>query len=404
MHYKYVAIDRTSGSQVKGFASTSDIPDLVLRLKNDGLLPLKIIEIKNKKTKTFYKDWGSPASGKELAIFTRQVAATLQAGLLLTEALEAIADDLENKKFREIISNIIEDIRSGTDFSSALAKFQNIFSVTYVAIVKSGEATGNLHEVMRNLAQYLESSERLKEKVKNAVQYPTFVLAFAFFVLAVIVLFLIPKFHDMFLSAGAKLPFLTQLIVDISNFCLKFSPFILLGFIALGFLFIFLLRYRRFRYMVDTVKIKLPVIGKDIIHKALVSKFCRTLGFLFQGGVGLAKALDITSQVADHELMCEAISQIKNRVISGASLGDEIKKQKIFSALAAKMVAVGEKTGRVSDMLTRTSDYYDEEIDNTLQRLTTLIEPALIIFVGGIVLVVVIAIYLPIFQMSLAVR
>lgn len=406
MEYKYVATNKINGNRISGVMNALSMTDLVVQLKAENLLPLKVTEVKPmlNQAKTSFGFWSKKATSKEVAVFTRQLAATLSAGLLLTESLETIADDLENQRFCQVIRKIKMDIQSGSSFSAALAKYPDLFPVTYTSIIKSGEATGSLHSTTVNLAQYLENTERLKEKVKNAVRYPMFVVGFALLVVAVIVLFLIPKFQSMFASAGAKLPLLTRIVVAISEFCMHNVLLFILGAFGLFSLFIYALRFENFRRLFDAFKLKVPILGKHIIHKALVSRFCRTLGFLFAGGIGLAKSLEIAAQVVDHRIMADAIDEIKTRVMAGGSLADEIKRQKIFPRLTSKMASVGERTGKVSEMFNRTADYYDNELDSSLLNLTTMLEPVLIIFVGGIVLVVVLALYLPIFQMSLAIR
>jgi len=406
MNFQYIASDMRTGRRIKGDASASSVSSLVRRLKREDLLPLKVYENKQSQLRKKMKTSRSRklVSMKELAVFTRQLAATLSAGLLLTESLETIAADLENVQFSRIIRDIRANIQSGSDFSNALAKYPNVFPATYVALVKSGEAAGNLDSTMSNLAKYLEDSESMKEKVKNAIRYPLFVIGFAVFVVLIIVLFIIPKFRGLFTQAGVELPFLTRIVVGISEFTLHSFSVIVLGLVLAYFLFRLVLKLPGTRYWLDALALKIPFVGKDILHKALVSRFCRTFGFLFAGGVSLSRSLEITSQVVDHSLMGKAISQIRKRVMSGSSLSEEIKKQEIFPRLTAKMASVGEKTGKISEMLTRVSDYYDEELNNSFQRLTTLLEPVLIIFVGGIVLFVVIALYLPIFQMSAAIK
>ncbi|MGE0269537.1 MAG: type II secretion system F family protein [Candidatus Omnitrophota bacterium] len=405
MEYKYTASHKQTGEKISGVATAINMSDLVARLKTDNLIPLRINSAGDTQTKTrrHFSGLRQPVSGKEMAIFTRQLAATLSAGLLLTEALETIAEDQENKYFGQVIKTIKTNIQSGSDFSSALERYPRIFPVTYTSIVRSGEATGNLHITMASLAKYLEASERLKEKVKNAVRYPLFVLGFAIFVLLVIVFFLIPKFQGMFSNSGAELPLLTRIVVGFSEGSIKYFPIVLAGIFAAWFAFIYSLRFERFRFVVDQWKLKIPVLGKEIIHKALVSKYCRTLGFLLQGGVGLSKSLEITALAVDHVPMKEAIDTVQNRVLAGASISDEMKKHKIFPRLAAKMTSVGERSGKIHEMLTRTAEYYDDELDSSLQNLTTMLEPVLIVFVGGIVLLVVLALYLPIFQMSMAI-
>ncbi len=406
MDFKYIASHKKTGQKINGVASAANMTELVMRLKTEDLIPLKVLELDKAKSKMLsgLSRWrGARVSGKDLAVFTRQLAATLSAGLLLSEALETIAEDQENRNFGEIISKIKTSIQGGSDFSSALERYPKIFPVTYTSIVKSGEATGNLHITMASLAKYLEASERLKEKVKNAVRYPLFVLGFAIFVMMVIVFFLIPKFQGMFEGAGAQLPLLTRMVVGFSQGAIHYAPVIFLTAVALTIAFVYSLRFEKFRFVVDKWKLRVPVLGPEVIHKAMVSRYCRTLGFLLSGGVSLAKALEITAIAVNHLPMRDAIHMVKQRVLSGGALAEEMKRQELFPRLCSKMTSVGERSGKIHEMLTRTADYYDDELDSTLQNLTTMLEPILIMFVGGIVLLVVLALYLPIFQMSSAI-
>jgi len=407
VEYKYTAEHQTTGKRVTNIAKADSVSDLVSQLRTDGLLPLTVNKVaaasnQAKSLKIFLTR--RRVTGKELAVFTRQLGVTLASGLLLTEALDAIGEDLENEFFQDVISKIRASIQGGSDLSTALAKFPKVFPVTYTAIIKSGEATGEMHKTIAGLAKYLEDTERLKEKVKSAVRYPLFVMGFAILVVTVMVLVLIPKFAAMFESAGAKLPFLTRVIINISNFSIHFAPFLIVGCILGWIAFVYCLRFEKFRYTVDALKLRIPILGKHVIHKALVSRFCRTFGFLIAGGVSVSNSLDITSQVVDHRLMGDAIAQIRERVVGGSTISGEMRKQKIFPRLASKMVAVGERSGRLSEMFERTAGYYEDELESTLQNLTTMLEPVLIIFVGAIVLIVVLALYLPIFHLASAIR
>ncbi len=402
MHFKCIARD-SDGKKIIKVRHGQDVGSVIADLKSEGLLPLKVHALKSAESPQFSLI-SNRVRSKELVIFTRQLAATLSSGLLLTDALETIAEDLENKYFQNIIAALVTDIRGGADFSTALSKFPKIFSITYIAIIKSGEATGRLDKTITELARYLENSERLKEKVITAIRYPLFIIGFAFLVVMVIVLFLIPKFKSMFDSAGAQLPLLTRVIVNISELCLHYSIGVLLAAVGAWILFLVLLRNPAFKYLVDVWKFKLPVVGKEVIYKASLSSFCRTLGVLLEGGVGLSKSLEITAQVVNHSQLSQVIRCVHERVISGSEMSMEIRSHRIFPSMIRKMVAVGEKTGRVSEMLKRTSDYYEEELENSLSRLTVMLEPMLIIFIGGIVLIVVLALYLPIFKISGALR
>jgi type IV pilus assembly protein PilC len=271
-------------------------------------------------------------------------------------------------------------------------------------MIKSGEATGTLSNTMKGLAEFLESSERLKSKVKSAISYPAFVAGFACFVVLGVVFFLIPKFQDMFAAAGAKLPLLTRIVMNISQFALHNFIFLVVAVLAGCFVFWYCLRFYKFRYTIDGLLLKIPIIGKDIIYKALVSRFAQTLSVLMAGGVGLATSLEITGKVVDNMVFAEAIDKIKHRVVGGAAMSQEIKATGVFPSLLVKMAQVGEKSGRLPDMLKRTSEYYEEELEHTIHSLTSILEPALIIFIGGIICIVVIALYLPLFNISSAIH
>jgi len=395
------------GKRVSRLLVAESPADVITQLRGEGLLPIKInrkaaTNGKTKKRFAFLQE--GRVKQKELAVFTRQLGVTLTAGLLLSEALEAIAEDLENVYFQKIILKIRMDVHCGAEFSAALAKYPKIFSPTYRAIVKVGEATGRLYKTLTNLAKYLEDSERLKEKVKSAVRYPLFVMCFAGIVMFVMVFFLIPQFASMFDDFNAELPFLTRVVVGFSNFCVANVGWCLAGVFVLWLVYLYLRRFRKFQYILDFMKLKIPILGKNIIHKSLLAAYCRTLGFMLSAGVNLKTSLEVTSQVVQHLIMSQAIDHINRRVVGGSALSDEMKRQKIFTGLASKMTSVGERTGRLSDMLERTSQYYEDELEVTLNNLTTMLEPALIIFVGANVLIVVLALYLPIFHLSTAIR
>jgi type IV pilus assembly protein PilC len=401
MLYKYTAKD-VKGKKISSVMQANSVAAVLTHLKLEGFLPLKVNEVQSFKYELPIPILSERkrVKSKEVAIFTRQLAAILSAGLLLTDALDAVSDELENEYFRQMIKKIRHDIHGGADFSTALAKYPHVFTVSYVSIVKSGEATGQLDETMTNLAKYLEYNESMKEKIKNAISYPLFILGFAMFVVMIVVLFLIPKFKDMFAQANAELPWLTRVVVGISEFALHniFQIFIVLFLAMLGLVSLF--RFGKIRYVLDSLKLNVPIFGRALIQKYFVARFCRTLGVLLSGGVNVATSLQITSQVVNQSQIVKAIEHIKQRILGGGTFADGIRSQKVFPRLVAKMVSVGERTGRVDEMLIKTADYYDEEFENTLHKLTVLIEPIMIIFIGVFIGIVVIALYLPIFQAS----
>lgn len=376
---------------------------------SDKPQPIRKLErrsaIRRKKQSLFARIFGRHrVTGKELAVFTRQMAATINAGLLLSEALETIGDEAENVHLQDVIAQVRRDIQSGQDFSGALARHPKVFPEEYVSIIRSGEAGGGLAKTLTNLAKYLESTERMKAKIKSAVRYPIFIFSFAIVVVLVMVLFLIPKFKEMFDTAGAQLPLLTRIVVSISDFFIAYFPYLIVMAAILVVAYIYCLRYRSFRYLVDAIKLRIPIIGKEIIHKSIVSRFCHTFGFLLARGVGLSQSLEITSQAVNNLLFLEAVEKIRTKVLSGGSISQQIKTQDLFPNLVSKMAAVGEKTGTLATMFEKTGEYYDDELEITIQNLMVMIEPVLIVFVGGIVCVVIIALYLPIFKISALVK
>jgi type IV pilus assembly protein PilC len=394
-----------SGKAAGGKVSMALKPDAALKAKLRASHFDKRAKSKAPHTPFYVKLFRrNSVSGKELAVFTRQLAATINAGLLLSEALETIGEESENKYLMDVVSQVRRDIQSGQDFSGALARHPKVFPDEYVSIVRSGEAGGGLAKTLSNLAKYLETSERMKAKIKSAVRYPMFIFGFAIIVVLIMVLFLIPKFKDMFETAGAELPLLTRIVVSISDFMITYFPYILAMFAVLIVAHFVCRKFRAYRYFCDAVKLRLPIIGKEIIHKSVVSRFCHTFGFLLGRGVGLSQSLEITSQAVNNLLLLESIEKIRTKVLSGGSISQQIRSQKLFPNLVSKMASVGEKTGTLASMFEKTGEYYDDELEISVQNLMVMIEPALIVFVGGIVCIVIVALYLPIFKVSALVK
>jgi len=398
MLFKYTATDIKTGIIKSEIAEAETLSDLMARLKNDGLKNIRAERLSLEKPKKRWTALRGKISKKEVKVFTRQLAATLGAGFLLTQALDSVAEDMKNAHFGNVIKNVRDDVKSGVEFSTALSKYPQVFPKSYTAIVKSGEATGWLHKTLGDLAQYLEDSERLKEKVKTAVSYPIFVLSFTVFVVLGIVLFIIPRFKSIFATLDTELPMLTQVVVNVSEFLVQHIAVISGCVVGLLVICGILLRFDAVRQKADSLKIKIPIIGEDILRKSLIVRFCYTLGFLLEGGVPLAQSLSITSEVVSHIPLQKSILEIKDHVTSGGMISEKVKDQKIYPNLVFKMISLGEKSGKLTEMLKRTAKYYEDEIEFSIQRLTSMLEPMLIVFVGGIVFVVVIALYLPIFR------
>ncbi|MCM8821230.1 MAG: type II secretion system F family protein [Candidatus Omnitrophica bacterium] len=349
----------------------------------------------------------APARGKvslpEMALFSRQIATMLEAGISILDAVGDLATQTQNKYFSYVLSDIASEIREGSSFSRALSKHPKVFNQLYVALVLSGEESGNLVEVLKDLSSELEDQLTLLRKVRQAVSYPVVILIFFVAVVAFVFLYLVPKFQEIFESFGAQLPFFTRIILEISRFSLKFFPFLLIGIILLVIFFSFYKKTPDGSKKIDGLKLRLPVFG-DLFLKVSLARFSRSLATLLQGGVSIIAALDIVARTAGNAILEEYIRRIKEGVTGGELLGNEMKKYRIFPAMMVRMVTVGEETGRTDDMLTRVSKFFRDEVDVTLNILSSILEPILIIGLGVIVGTVVLAIYLPIFKLAATVR
>ncbi|MBN1869234.1 MAG: type II secretion system F family protein [Candidatus Omnitrophica bacterium] len=404
MLFRYTVTDPETGTRRSEKADAASLKKLTDQLKEKGYKNIRIQKLSVEKVKVKRAGTGWRIPRKELIVFTRQLATALEAGLVLTDSLETVSKDLENDYFHDIIENIRHDVISGTDFSTALSRYGKVFPKSYSAIVKAGEATGLLYKTLGDLAQYLEDTERLREKVKVAVSYPLFVLFFAIFVVLAICVLIIPQFKRMFSDFGAELPLFTRMIVTASEYLLRYGLLILAAVFLAFVILVSLKKVRFIQRAYDVLRLKIPVIGRSVFHKSIVARFCWTMGFLLEAGVPLSQALNITGEIVHHIPMQESVQAINDHIIAGGMISEKIRDDELFPNLVYKMVSVGEKSGKMNDMLKRTARAYEEEIEFALMRLTSLLEPVLIIFVGGIIFTVVVALYLPIFQLSEVVK
>jgi len=403
--YFYVARD-FSGKRKEGIIEANSNTEAVVNLRRQNLVPIEVHFIGEKGLSSIVK----PEKGlkgrvslMELAVFSRQFATMLDAGVSIIDILQDLSSQTSNRYFGYVLSKIRKDIQEGSNFSMALSKHPKVFSPLYIALVRSGEESGNLPTVMEEIASYLEDQIMLLRKVRQAVSYPSVIIAFFIGVVSFVFLFLIPRFQQIFKSFGAKLPPLTLAVLNTSQFFVKFLPFII-GFLFL--MWIFFLIYRRTptgRKHIDTLKLKFPFFGK-LMTKISLARFARSLSTLLGGGVSIAMALDIVADTAGNVIIGNIIRKVRKGVIEGKVLGEEMRKYPIFPPMLVRMVSVGEETGRMEDMLNRVSKFFRDEVDATLNILTSILEPVLIIGLGIIVGIVVLAIYLPIFKLASTIR
>jgi type IV pilus assembly protein PilC len=335
----------------------------------------------------------------ELAIFTQQLASLLNAGLPLVQCLEALQDQTEDPVFRIIIRDVRVDISSGNSFSSAVKKFPKSFNSLFISMVEAGEASGALAEILSKVASYFESTVKLTKKVKSAMTYPIAVIGLAIALVNVLLIFVIPVFAAMFADFGAKLPVPTQMLIDLSNFMKAWWWAIGIGAYATYFMISKFVATPRGRRIKDMGLMKAPIFG-SLIHKIALSRFCRTYATLMRSGVPILRTLEIVSSASNKVQIEDACVEIAKHVSQGGQVSDVLAINPFFPPMMKHMVKAGESTGNVDGMMNKIADFYDTESEATVASLTSLIEPMLIVFLGVVVGGIVMAMFLPIFQLG----
>ncbi|MBI2400061.1 MAG: type II secretion system F family protein [Deltaproteobacteria bacterium] len=336
---------------------------------------------------------------KDLVIFSRQFATMIDAGLPLVQCLDILATQQENAEFKRVLIEVKSSVEGGSTFADALRKHPKVFDDLYVNLIAAGEVGGILDTILNRLSGFLEKAEKLKGKIKGAMTYPSAVIVIAALIVTGLLLWVVPIFENMFASFGQSLPAPTQVVVNMSKF-LQSSWYILLGFIfgtIVGIKYAY--KTPKGRKLIDQLLLKAPVIG-DLIRKTAVARFTRTLGTMLSSGVPILEGLEIVSKTSGNVVIEEAIMKARTSLSQGKTLADPLMETKVFPGMVTQMIAVGESTGALDNMLTKIADFYEEEVDQAVEALTSLIEPMLMAFLGVVVGGLVIALYLPIFQIA----
>jgi len=335
---------------------------------------------------------------KDLAVYSRQLSVLIDSELPLIQSLAILSEQTKNKYFKEVIKRIQEDVEAGSTLNQAKRKFSKIFDDLYCNLVASAEKSGSLDIMLRRLAEYLEKIIKIRAQVRQAMIYPVAVVSFAIIVVIFLMWKVIPVFSSIFLELGANLPLLTVAIISISNFVQKYILLIFFGFVALVFLLRYIRRTSQGRWITDRALLKIPLFG-GILKKVALSRITRTLSTLLSGGVPMLESLKITSGTAGNVLIEDKLMKARKRVAEGASLTDSFKETGQFPFMLTQMVSVGEATGNLDDMLIKLADFYDEEVEASVASLLSILEPVLLILVGGLVGIIIVSMYLPIFSL-----
>jgi type IV pilus assembly protein PilC len=346
---------------------------------------------------------GQRVKTRDIVIFTRQFATMINAGLPLVQSLNILAAQTENKTLQAVTRSVVYDVESGNTLADAFSRHPKAFSQLYVNMVAAGEAGGILDTILLRLATFLEKNDALVRKVKGAMVYPAVIITVACVAIAVLLVFVIPTFQSMFASANLELPLPTRIVIGMSNFLIHFW-WAMLGVIA-GIVF----GIRQYygtpagRKQLDGMLLKAPVLG-DVLRKSAVSRFTRTLGTLVSSGVSILEGLEITAKTAGNQVVHDAVMESRNSIAGGETIAAPLERSKVFPPMVISMIAVGEQTGGLDEMLSKIADFYDEEVDVAVSALLSLMEPAMIVILGVIVGGMVVAMYLPIFDMMNAVQ
>lgn len=361
-----------------------------------GLVVVGIEELKSRSRKARS---GARVKPVELVLFSRQLATMVNAGLPLIDGLRTIYEQIDHHAFKQVVRGVIGQIEGGNSFADSIAKYPKVFESFFVNMVHAGEMSGQLAEILNRVADYLESVNALRRKIRMAMVYPAIVTAMAGLITLILLIKVIPVFEGIFADFGADLPLPTKVLIAISKWL---RTWLVMVVICSIFAVILLIRFKRTAHgsmLFDRVMFKLPLFG-DLFKKVAISKFCKTLGTLVQSGVPILGALDIVKEVAGNKIVEKAVLVASERIREGKSIEEPLRQSGVFPTMVTKMISVGEKSGRLEEMLNKVSQYYDEQVASIISGLTSLIEPLLIAFLGIVVGGIVFSIFLPIFKLS----
>lgn len=396
--YTYEAADK-SGKIVKGKMEATSEAAVAQRLMANGGQPMSITQVNTGGLNSEISIPGisDKISLKEIAIMSRQLATMINAGLSLLRAITILTEQTENKVLQGILGTVRSDVETGGSLSSALAKHPKVFPPLMINMVRAGETGGFLDKTLLSIAKNFEDEVKLKGKIKSAMTYPVVVLVIAILASAGMLIFIVPVFAGMFATLGGELPFVTQILVTMSDF-LKMAIWPILLLVFAGFIWWNRIKHRKsVREKVDPVKLKMPVFGK-LTQKISIARFTRNLGAMLSAGVPILQALEIVGETSGNIVVEHAANDVIDSVRRGRALTAPLSENPVFPPMVVQMMAVGEDTGALDDMLEKIAEFYDAEVEATTEQLTSLIEPLMILVIGGIVGGMVIALYMPIFS------
>lgn len=384
------------GRKTQGEATSTSSALVKAQLRKQGINPVRV----KKKSASLLGSKGKKITPFDIAVFTRQMATMMKAGVPLVQSFDIVADGLENESLRNLVLNIKTEVASGTSFAGALAKHPRYFDDLFCNLVDSGEKSGALESMLDRLAMYLEKTEALKKKIKKAMTYPIAVLVIAFIVTGILLVKVVPQFQDIFQGFGADLPAFTLMIIALSEWVQAYWYVIIGAIVAAIFIFKEAkLRSKTFAERLDQGVLKAPVVG-PILHNAAVARFARVLSTTFAAGVPLVDALESVAGATGNSVFSKAVLRIRDEVSAGTQLQHSMKQAGVFPAMAIQLTSIGEESGALDDMLGKVADHYEAEVDDAVDNLTALMEPMIMAVLGVLIGGLIVAMYLPIFQLG----
>jgi type IV pilus assembly protein PilC len=392
--FTYSARPATGGDIRSGEIELKTKEEVFSYLHRQKLIPVAVRE----KPREFNISLGGGIKTRDVVIFTRQFATMINAGLPLVQSLEILAEQTENESFQKVIRDVLYDVESGNTLADAMGKHPKAFSKLFVSMVSAGEAGGILDTILLRLAVFMEKADALTRKVKGAMIYPGVVLSVAVAAVAILLIFVIPTFQTMFASAGIPLPLPTQIVIAMSAFLQAWWWAVIAGAIAAFFGVRQFYRTDQGELMIDSIMLKTPILG-DVQRKAAVARFTRTLGTLVSSGVAILDGLEITAKTAGNRVIQDAVMNSRSSIAGGDTISAPLKESGVFPPMVVQMINVGEQTGGLDEMLSKIADFYDEEVDTAVTGLLSVMEPIMIVVLGVVVGGMIVAMYLPIFDM-----
>lgn len=386
-----------AGKTIRGLIDAKDVQEAAHYLRGHQLVPITIIPESQRGLSKFLP-FLDRASNSDLIFFTRQLSSTLTSGLTLMQSLQIMQNQIQNKRMAEIVQNIITDIENGSTLSTAIAKYPQVFSPIYIALIRTAETSGLLDKTLLRLADNLEKEDKIKRTIRGALLYPVIVVVMMILVMIVMMIFVIPQLTSLYDNLSIDLPITTQIVIGLSNIFVYYWPYVIIVSLLGGYLFRKWYQQDSGRHTVDKYLLRVPVFGK-LLQETIMTEFTRTLGILISSGSLVVDSLIRTSDTVGNVIYKDAIALVAQRVEKGIDMGDAMEASHLFPSIVVEMVKIGEQTGKMDESLLRASEYFEREVDETVKTLTTLLEPAIMVILAVGVGFLIFAIITPIYNL-----